>query len=142
MSAPRVVSVVTGTRAEYGLLRSVMTAIDAHPDLELEVLVTGTHLLPPRTIDEVRAAFAIAATIPMQEPGVTGRDADAAALGRGVALSAPRRRHKPKTLKKAGESRRPPPSRGPAPRCAERPARVPPATRRRPALGTQRMSAS
>ena len=35
--------VVTGTRAEYGMLRSTMDAIIAHPKLELKLLVTGMH---------------------------------------------------------------------------------------------------
>jgi len=37
--------VVTGTRAEYGLLRSTMDAIRVHPELELKLLVTGMHTL-------------------------------------------------------------------------------------------------
>ncbi|MHC4609779.1 MAG: UDP-N-acetylglucosamine 2-epimerase (hydrolyzing), partial [Planctomycetota bacterium] len=46
MSAPRRrVAVVTGTRAEYGLLRSTLQAIDRHRRLELQLAVTGMHLL-------------------------------------------------------------------------------------------------
>lgn len=41
----RRIAVVTGTRAEYGLLRSSMEAISAHPDLALRTVVTGMHLL-------------------------------------------------------------------------------------------------
>ena len=37
--------VVTGTRAEYGLLRSTMDAIRAHSQLTLRLLVTGMHTL-------------------------------------------------------------------------------------------------
>lgn len=37
--------VVTGTRAEYGMLRSTMDAIRAHPRLNLKLLVTGIHTL-------------------------------------------------------------------------------------------------
>ncbi len=82
----RTVAVVTGTRAEFGLLRSTMTAIRRRDDLHLQVLVTGTHLLPPaRTIDEVAAAFQIDATIPMQLPDEPhDRLTDAIALGRGI----------------------------------------------------------
>ncbi len=40
------VCVVTGTRAEYGLLRWVMTGIEADPELQLQLLVTGMHLSP------------------------------------------------------------------------------------------------
>jgi UDP-hydrolysing UDP-N-acetyl-D-glucosamine 2-epimerase len=81
------VAVVTGSRAEFGLLDPVMHAIEAHPALELLVLVTGAHLLTPgETRREVAARYQIAATIPMQRDGEpTSRPADAAALGRGVA---------------------------------------------------------
>jgi GDP/UDP-N,N'-diacetylbacillosamine 2-epimerase (hydrolysing) len=37
---------VTGTRAEYGLLRWVMEEIRSDPDLELQLVVTGMHLSP------------------------------------------------------------------------------------------------
>jgi UDP-hydrolysing UDP-N-acetyl-D-glucosamine 2-epimerase len=88
---PRVVSIVTGTRAEFGLLRSVMHHVRHHTELSLEVLATGTHLLPgpddDRTLDDIAAEFEIAATIPMQVNGqtsLTPRMADAIALGRGI----------------------------------------------------------
>jgi GDP/UDP-N,N'-diacetylbacillosamine 2-epimerase (hydrolysing) len=42
----RKVCVVTGTRAEYGLLRWVMEGIKQSPDLELQLIVTGMHLSP------------------------------------------------------------------------------------------------
>lgn len=42
----RKVCVVTGTRAEYGLLRWVMQGICDDPDLILQVVVTGMHLSP------------------------------------------------------------------------------------------------
>lgn len=40
------VCVITGTRAEYGLLKSVITKIDQDIDLELQLIVTGMHLSP------------------------------------------------------------------------------------------------
>lgn len=81
----RTVAVVTGSRAEFGLLRPVMRAIGAHPNLRLEVIVAGSHLLPPAiTVDEVVAEFRVSASVPMQQPNKTGRAADAVALGRGV----------------------------------------------------------
>ncbi|PWF48926.1 UDP-N-acetylglucosamine 2-epimerase [Massilia glaciei] len=46
MSEPRKICVVTGTRAEYGLLRCVMQAIRDDPDLLLQVVATGAHLSP------------------------------------------------------------------------------------------------
>jgi len=40
----RKICVVTGTRAEYGLLFWLMKEIEADPDLDLQLAVTGTHL--------------------------------------------------------------------------------------------------
>jgi UDP-N-acetylglucosamine 2-epimerase len=40
----RKICVVTGTRAEYGILEPVMKAIKKSPTLELSVIVTGMHL--------------------------------------------------------------------------------------------------
>ena len=40
----RKIAIVTGTRAEYGLLYWLMKAIDDDEDLTLQVIVTGTHL--------------------------------------------------------------------------------------------------
>ena len=42
----RKVCVVTGTRAEYGLLYWLMKAIEADDELELQLIVTGMHLSP------------------------------------------------------------------------------------------------
>ncbi|MGQ9558026.1 MAG: UDP-N-acetylglucosamine 2-epimerase [Desulfurispora sp.] len=40
------ICVVTGTRAEYGLLYWLMKEIQADPDLELQIIATGMHLSP------------------------------------------------------------------------------------------------
>ena len=40
------ICVITGTRAEYGLLQPFMRLVEADPDLELQLLVTGMHLAP------------------------------------------------------------------------------------------------
>ena len=40
------ICVATGTRAEYGLLRPLMKAIQDEPNWQLQVLVTGAHLSP------------------------------------------------------------------------------------------------
>lgn len=42
----RTICVLTGTRAEYGLLRWVMEGIRTSPLLELQLIVTGMHLSP------------------------------------------------------------------------------------------------
>jgi GDP/UDP-N,N'-diacetylbacillosamine 2-epimerase (hydrolysing) len=42
----RKICVITGTRAEYGLMRWVMQGINDDPELTLQVIVTGMHLSP------------------------------------------------------------------------------------------------
>src|SRR3990167_1870804 len=42
----RKIAVVTGTRAEYGLLYWVIKVIQEDSDLELQLIVTGMHLSP------------------------------------------------------------------------------------------------
>ena len=44
--ARRKICVVTGSRAEYGLLYWVLRGIEAAPDLELQIAATGMHLSP------------------------------------------------------------------------------------------------
>jgi GDP/UDP-N,N'-diacetylbacillosamine 2-epimerase (hydrolysing) len=47
---------ITGTRADYGLMRSVLFEIDKDPEMELELAVTGMHLMNEfgMTINEIR----------------------------------------------------------------------------------------
>ena len=64
----RKVCVVTGTRAEFGLLRRLMECIDRHPDLILQVVVGGMHLSPEfgLTYKEIEdAGFVIDAKVEM-----------------------------------------------------------------------------
>ena len=42
----RKICVITGTRAEYGLLYNLMKAIKDNANLELQVVATGMHLSP------------------------------------------------------------------------------------------------
>ncbi len=42
----RRIAVVTGTRAEYGLLYWLMKGLQQDPDFELQIIVTGAHLSP------------------------------------------------------------------------------------------------
>ncbi|MCC6949941.1 MAG: UDP-N-acetylglucosamine 2-epimerase (hydrolyzing) [Phycisphaerales bacterium] len=83
----RHVCVVTGSRAEFGLLRPVMHAVARHPVLSLSVVAAGSHLvLPSPTFREVKAEFGayLAEGVPMQAAGRTTRRDDAEALGAGV----------------------------------------------------------
>jgi UDP-hydrolysing UDP-N-acetyl-D-glucosamine 2-epimerase len=78
---------VTGTRAEYGLLKSTMAALHATPGIDLKVVVTGMHLLKQfgHTIDQVRAdGWSIDAAIRMQTGDDDALD-QANGLARGVA---------------------------------------------------------
>lgn len=63
----RKICVVTGTRAEYGLLYWLMKEIDADKDLELQVVVTGMHLSPEfgLTYKEIDKEFKIDKKIEM-----------------------------------------------------------------------------
>ncbi|PWH86405.1 UDP-N-acetylglucosamine 2-epimerase [Brumimicrobium oceani] len=53
----RKICVITGTRAEYGLLHWTMKAINDSKDLELQIVVTGMHLSPEfgNTYKEIEA---------------------------------------------------------------------------------------
>jgi len=81
------IAVVTGSRAEYGLLHSTISAIARHPKLTLQLVVTGMHLLKRfgYTVDDiVRDGWTIDARIPMQR-GTDGPTDQAAGLARGLA---------------------------------------------------------
>ena len=81
------IAVVTGTRAEYGLLASPMRAIVAHPMLELQLVVCGMHLLRKfgHTVDDIaRDGWRIDARVRMQSGSDDPCD-QAAGLARGVA---------------------------------------------------------
>ena len=47
---------ITGTRADYGLMRFVLRKIEEHPKLELEIVATGMHLMEEfgMTINEIK----------------------------------------------------------------------------------------
>jgi len=81
----RKIAVVTGTRAEFGLLRPVMHAINNRDDLELMVVASGAHLVQPAiSYREIKAEFAVTDSIPMQTAGRIGRWADVESLGKGI----------------------------------------------------------
>src|SRR3989338_2916276 len=47
---------ISGTRADYGLMRHCLFQIRRHPALSIEIAVTGMHLMPQfgRTIEEIK----------------------------------------------------------------------------------------
>jgi len=82
----RKIAVFTGNRAEYGLQYPILKAIDEHPDLEYQLLVSGAHLDNNfgRTLDEIRNdGFRIAAEVKI-DMDVDSKIATAQAIGSGV----------------------------------------------------------
>src|SRR5262245_55036905 len=87
---PRRVCFVTGTRAEFGLMKNVLRAIRAHPKLQLQLVVTGMHFDRSRgySVNEIKSGgwldgieHALQPWTPMGcEPNVI-----AAATGRAIA---------------------------------------------------------
>lgn len=71
----RRVTYVTGTRADYGLMRRTLSEIVGRPDLSLQIIATGMHLMADhgQTVDEIAGdGFDIAARIPVALDGATG----------------------------------------------------------------------
>ena len=72
--AERKICVLTGTRAEYGLLYWLMRNIESDPSLALQLIVTGTHLEPAfgHTADVIEAdGFHIDVRVPIELIGDT-----------------------------------------------------------------------
>lgn len=82
----RKIAVVTGTRAEYGLLYYIIKGVHDDTDLELQLLVTGTHLSPEygMTVTDIeKDGFPISAKIDM----LISSDTEAAistSMGQGI----------------------------------------------------------
>jgi len=82
---PRRIAIVTGSRADFGLLVPVIDACRARADLETLIVACGSHLVGPAlTYREVAQRYEVAERVPMQVAGRTGREADVEALGQGV----------------------------------------------------------
>lgn len=82
----RRITVVTGSRAEYGLLRPLILAIQEEKEFELKLLVTGMHLMPEfgYTYKEIEAdGISIDAKI---EDGLDGDSAQSITKSMGRAL--------------------------------------------------------
>jgi len=87
MAERRRICVVTGSRAEYGLLCRLLEEIEADPGLELQLVVTGAHLAPAHGLTWRAIAedgFPIAAKVDMGLAGDSAADI-ARAMGRGIA---------------------------------------------------------
>lgn len=71
----RKVCYVSGTRADFGLMQSTLTAINADPQLELSIVVTGMHLLPRygNTVAEIeRFGLPVTHRVPVNMDPATG----------------------------------------------------------------------
>lgn len=81
---PRI-AVVTGSRAEFGLLRGVIERLECSEHRELSLIVAGLHLDPAfgHTVDEVAREFSVAARVSMSPPGNSRADM-ALAVARGL----------------------------------------------------------
>src|SRR4051812_2900984 len=83
----RRVCYVTGTRAEFGLMRSTLRVIREHPRLRLQLIVTGMHLdhAHGRSIEQIRAEGWLNAgehaTVPWKNDRGTSLDVAAATGG-------------------------------------------------------------
>jgi len=72
MTRRRKISVVTGSRAEYGLLHGLLRGVDRSDLLDLQLIVTGTHLSRRHghTVDEIETdGFEVAASVDMSIEG-------------------------------------------------------------------------
>lgn len=68
MTSKRKICIVTGSRAEYGLLYWLMKEVSADPDLQLQIIATGMHLSPEfgLTYQQIEAdGFSIDAKVEM-----------------------------------------------------------------------------
>lgn len=90
----RKVCIVTGTRAEFGLLSPLMHQISAHPALELQVIATGAHLSAAHggTLAEIEAQeFIVDETVHMllasDSPEAVGTSLGLGVIGLTRALS-------------------------------------------------------
>ncbi len=86
MMNKRKICVVTGSRAEYGILKALLKKIKKSKKLDLQIIVTGMHLLPKfgYTIKEIeKDGFKIDAKVPMIVSGDT-KPSMAISIGVGI----------------------------------------------------------
>ncbi len=88
------IAVITGSRSEYGLLKPLLEKLKDSDDLQLQIIVTGTHLMKQYgySADEILAdGFAADASVPMyiygEKKGAFGRSIGIAVIGITKALS-------------------------------------------------------
>ena len=82
----KTICVVTGTRAEYGLLKPILKKISFSKTLHLQLVVTGTHLIPEfgkTETDIIDDGFQIDARVPLILYG-DNKNSMAHSIGHGV----------------------------------------------------------
>src|SRR5258706_13887580 len=77
---------VTRRRAEYGSMRPVLSALAAHPALELDLIVTGMHLAPQFAAS--RAEIESDAFCPLHVVDIAAQAGDDMASGLGAQIMA------------------------------------------------------
>jgi len=83
----RKIAVLTGARAEYGLLKPIMEKIRRSPGLTLQIVVTGSHLsaaFGSTYKDIINDGFKIDARVPMYSGNLQKLSAIPISLGRGL----------------------------------------------------------
>lgn len=86
MMPTRRIAIITGTRADYGLLYWLVHDLHEAPEFELQLVVTGMHLMPEfgHTVDVIeRDGFPIAAKVDLQ---LTSDAPDSVARSIGVGM--------------------------------------------------------
>lgn len=87
MKIKRKIAVVTGTRAEFGILRPLIEKIHNSSELDLQLIVTGMHLLEEYglTINDIKdSRFNITSIVPMYYGNSEDLDYHGKGLGRGI----------------------------------------------------------
>ncbi len=84
MATPRTIAVVTGTRAEYGLLEPVLQAIENRATLKLRLIVAGAHLTSG-SLRDIRFRYRPSDQVRMDTGSGTRREY-AEAVGQGISL--------------------------------------------------------
>ena len=82
----RLIAVFTGNRAEYGLQRPIITAIDNHPDLDVLLIVSGAHLVSDfgNSLSEIKQdGFKISREVAIEMDG-SKLSGTARAIGTGI----------------------------------------------------------
>lgn len=77
MNQPRKICIVTGTRAEWGLLSPIARELAACPDVKLQIVATNMHLDPRygMTVNEITAdGFTVDERVPIQPLGDSEAD--------------------------------------------------------------------